>query len=336
VLRDWDSDGGGSLDERLYAVQDANWNVVALPNTSGAVLERFAYEAYGQPIELDDEYIPQADIKDWDTRFTGQRFDRDTALYLFRNRYYHDLLGRFVTRDPFQGEANLYCYCANNPVVGVDPSGLFTVEGPRGYRREGEPKDLIGGRFVFNPNLAADGPFVIQDVVVTGSLVCTTSDGCYNAVGFRYSWTEVWSFGKKVEDTHLNSPQDVIAFLKDHCPCPCDLKKPWTFTATAEFVVNDGMRTPKALGFSVTPVDATTTYRCEGASDEGTSINGKGAIMSMYPGKRAADPTASTPLSRSTLTRLGNPGYATDTWVCINGKCKYTSTGYRARGGAGK
>lgn len=335
VLRDRDADANGTLDERLFAVQDANWNVVAILDIGGAVDERFAYEAYGHPIELDNDFAPQTDVKDWDTRFTGQRFDRNAALYLFRNRYYHDLLGRFVTRDPLQGESNLYCYCANNPVVGIDPTGLFTVEGPRGYRREGDLNAVIGGYFNFFPRLDADGPFLIQDVEVTGSLVCTTSDGCYNVVGFRYSWTEVWPFRKKVADTHLNSPKDPIAFLKKHCPCPCDLKKPWIFTATAEFVAYAGMIKPSSA-FAVTPVEATTTYRCEGANDEGTSINGKGAIMSMYPGKRAADPTAPTPLSRKTLTRLGVPAYDIDTWVCINGNCKYTSTGYIARGGAGK
>jgi len=47
IARDRDSDGNGSLDERLYVVHDANFNVVALLDTSGAVVERFAYDAFG-------------------------------------------------------------------------------------------------------------------------------------------------------------------------------------------------------------------------------------------------------------------------------------------------
>jgi hypothetical protein len=45
VLRDRSTTG--TINERLYAMQDANWNVVAICNTSAAVLERYAYTAYG-------------------------------------------------------------------------------------------------------------------------------------------------------------------------------------------------------------------------------------------------------------------------------------------------
>ncbi len=48
ILRDRDADNNGTLEERLYVAQDANWNVTALFNSSGAVVERFRYEAYGK------------------------------------------------------------------------------------------------------------------------------------------------------------------------------------------------------------------------------------------------------------------------------------------------
>jgi YD repeat-containing protein len=46
VLRDR-SVNGGTLNERLWAQQDANWDVTALVNTSGNVVERYAYDPYG-------------------------------------------------------------------------------------------------------------------------------------------------------------------------------------------------------------------------------------------------------------------------------------------------
>jgi YD repeat-containing protein len=49
VLRDQLA-SDGSLDQRLYAVQDANWNVTALADTSGAAVERFVYS----PLRRDD------------------------------------------------------------------------------------------------------------------------------------------------------------------------------------------------------------------------------------------------------------------------------------------
>ena len=48
VLRDRDTTGNGTLDERLYALQDANYNVTAITDASGAVVQRFGYEAYGR------------------------------------------------------------------------------------------------------------------------------------------------------------------------------------------------------------------------------------------------------------------------------------------------
>src|SRR5205823_4389774 len=47
VLRDRDTNNDGVPDQRLYALQDANWNVTALVNTSGDVVERYTYEPFG-------------------------------------------------------------------------------------------------------------------------------------------------------------------------------------------------------------------------------------------------------------------------------------------------
>ncbi len=47
ILRDQSSEGDGTLDQRLYVMQDANWNVTGLVNTSGAVVERYVYSPYG-------------------------------------------------------------------------------------------------------------------------------------------------------------------------------------------------------------------------------------------------------------------------------------------------
>ena len=41
VLRDRDTNNDGTLDERLYALQDANWNVIALADTAGTVTAQF-------------------------------------------------------------------------------------------------------------------------------------------------------------------------------------------------------------------------------------------------------------------------------------------------------
>ena len=50
-----------------------------------------------------------------------------TGLYYDEARFYSTSLGTFVTQDPIgysAGDTNLYCYCGNNPMSDMDPTGL--------------------------------------------------------------------------------------------------------------------------------------------------------------------------------------------------------------------
>ncbi len=122
-------DGETTTTERLWAMLDANYNVVGLlemPDWN--VRERYTYDAYGQ-VEVSDANFnlkTTGTDYDWQHLFTGQRLDLETNLYHYRHRQYHPALGRFVTRDPIGydgGDANLYRYCWNNPVIYADPIG---------------------------------------------------------------------------------------------------------------------------------------------------------------------------------------------------------------------
>src|SRR5262245_48809300 len=56
VLRDRDANNDGSLEERLWAAQDANYNVTAVFDNSGNVVERYVYDPYGTPTVYDATY----------------------------------------------------------------------------------------------------------------------------------------------------------------------------------------------------------------------------------------------------------------------------------------
>jgi RHS repeat-associated protein len=59
--------------------------------------------------------------------FTGRQFDPETGLQYNRARYYSPDLGRFISQDPAgfaAGDANLYRYVGNSPLMLIDPSGL--------------------------------------------------------------------------------------------------------------------------------------------------------------------------------------------------------------------
>ena len=128
VLRDRDTDSNGTLDERLYALQDANWNTTALVNTSGTVQERYTYTPFGQVTFRDSSGSTlSGSAKDW--VFLHQGGERIAAGdYEFRNRDYSPSLGRWLSNDPLgfrAGDVNFYRYIQNRPIQFTDPNGTI-------------------------------------------------------------------------------------------------------------------------------------------------------------------------------------------------------------------
>ncbi|HVU89656.1 MAG TPA: RHS repeat-associated core domain-containing protein [Pirellulales bacterium] len=104
---------------------------MALVSTAGTVIERFNYDAYGVPTVLSAVFAVTTDVKDWETRYASYRWDKESALYLARNRYHHSLLGRWLSRDPSGYQSNkypnLYAYVDDNPASNIDPFGLVNI-----------------------------------------------------------------------------------------------------------------------------------------------------------------------------------------------------------------
>jgi len=124
----------GGTPVKHYYLHDANYNVVALTNASGSVLERYNYEPYGRLTITDASYSPRAaTLYDNTLTFQGRRWDDESSLYYFRNRMYNAELGRFVQRDPagYVDGGDVYEFLRARPVSFCDPSGL-TVTCPGG------------------------------------------------------------------------------------------------------------------------------------------------------------------------------------------------------------
>jgi RHS repeat-associated protein len=135
IARDRDTDANGSLDERLYALYDANFNVTALVNTSGTVVERYAYDSFGNVTVYDASWSVRVGGSNysWIYLHQGGRWESQTGLYHFRNREYSPTLGRWIQIDPIGfegGDVNLYRYSVSNPGNLLDPSGLQITLGP--------------------------------------------------------------------------------------------------------------------------------------------------------------------------------------------------------------
>ena len=139
VLRDRSPTDNGMLGERLYAVQDAHWNVTAIVNTSGAVQERYRYTAYGTPTFLNADFSTHANSSyAWENLYCGYRRDSETQLYYVRYRYFNPRLGVWITPDPVADtllEPNCYLYVDSKPTLFVDPYGLvLEIEGGKPFQ----------------------------------------------------------------------------------------------------------------------------------------------------------------------------------------------------------
>ena len=128
ILRDSVANSTGELTERLYALQDANWNVTAIADAGGTIAERYRYSAYGQPAIFTAAFgVLSESCYGWEYLFTGRTYDSDTRLQDTRYRWCDPSLGRWMSEDPIGlagGDVNLYRYVNGQPLTSADPFGL--------------------------------------------------------------------------------------------------------------------------------------------------------------------------------------------------------------------
>lgn len=150
---------GDGLDEPLIKVSsggvltymhaDSLGTIVALTDNTGAVTNRYAYSPWGESDSMSGTTFG----------YTGQRYDSETGLYYYKNRYYSPELGIFLQVDPigYAGGLNLYSYVGNRPTNYTDSLGLIAGKGYStmddaakaayldvNYSYKGKPMNLMG------------------------------------------------------------------------------------------------------------------------------------------------------------------------------------------------
>ncbi|MBX3401304.1 MAG: RHS repeat-associated core domain-containing protein [Gemmataceae bacterium] len=198
ILRDRDTADDGTLDERLWVQQDANFNVTALVDDNGDVVERYVYDPYGVATVLDETWSAiGSSAYGWVHLHQGGRLDATSGLYHFRMRDYSPTLGRWVTMDPKRygtGDNSFYRYVGNVPVAFTDAIGL---------ERSRETQRLlqdIWSIFRDTEKILKDEPWVLDQIELIRdsirSLRKCMSNNPDATQGFRES---VYSFSKLLD-----------------------------------------------------------------------------------------------------------------------------------------
>ncbi|MEM6470525.1 MAG: RHS repeat-associated core domain-containing protein [Planctomycetota bacterium] len=118
----------GTGGDRYYH-RGQQYSITALTDGTGAIQERYAYDAYGGLSVFDGVgAVGTATAEGNRYTYTGRELDEDLDLYHYRARMYDPVAGRFYGRDPiaFSGSRwGLYEFVSGVPTRGIDPSGLL-------------------------------------------------------------------------------------------------------------------------------------------------------------------------------------------------------------------
>lgn len=219
-----------------YYHRNHQGSIIALSDSTGAVVESYTYDAYGNTTKTGTTLTgnPYA--------YTGRELDT-ADLYYYRARYYDPKAQRFLSEDPIgfsSGDYNFYRYVGGNPTNFTDPLGM-EISGTWGMpsvtniswdytgitpnlERGPNGNDLVDRIGYFN--------FLISGIL-SAQVNCTETDDCDNEIR---SWAISGSVS--VNDLPFSVPYDEPAI-----PIPG-----MTYVIWADKVFNVGQYTKKWKG----------------------------------------------------------------------------------------
>lgn len=113
-----------------YYTRDHLGSVREMCSSSGAIVARYNYDPYGRaPAGQSSNLVSGTNLATF--QYTGAYFHQASGLSLTLYRAYDPNTGRWLSRDPIgiRGGINPYSYVENDPIVGIDPLGLWTIQG---------------------------------------------------------------------------------------------------------------------------------------------------------------------------------------------------------------
>ncbi len=131
-------------------------DIIRILDTNGNVVVEYTYDAWGKILSVTGSLADTIGQKN-PFRYRSYYYDSETGWYYLNSRYYDPEVGRFINADGIIGANgglqgyNLFAYCNNNPVMGYDPYGTWTL----GFS--------ISGSAVFGIGINLGIGFVIDD-----------------------------------------------------------------------------------------------------------------------------------------------------------------------------
>lgn len=212
ILRDRDS-------EQLYALQDTNWNVTAVADSGGTILERYSHSAYGAPVFLTSGFAPR-EISDyaWETLYCGYRFDVAIRMFQIRYRAFHPRLGIWCQRDTLEYANGPSLYSLYSPLNATDPSGQFLQAVPPVLWWLLGGGTAIGGAYWWARKQNTDPPQPVPGVS-NNACIFTMRDHNEARMGRNDSWEKAANdFGTNVKSS-IGSRGEIASFIKDKKCC---------------------------------------------------------------------------------------------------------------------
>ncbi len=111
--------------EMYYLIRSIEGSIIGIANSNREIIKKITYEAFGKIYAVSGRNDFPMHIM-----YKGYYYDEETKLYYCMSRYYSPEFRRFISPDKCDyleakklNGLNLYCYCANNPIMNIDPSG---------------------------------------------------------------------------------------------------------------------------------------------------------------------------------------------------------------------
>jgi len=129
-----------NVKEFYYVHTDYQGSWLAITNSNKAVTNRYSYDAWGRPRNVNDWTLKSVGITSaltnlnsfqprFDRGYTGHEIMAGFGLINMNGRLYDPYLQRFLSPDPYvqapnnSQSYNRYSYCMNNPLMYTDPTG---------------------------------------------------------------------------------------------------------------------------------------------------------------------------------------------------------------------